>query len=279
MIERRAHPKGSSEPRKSPGLVTQLTMKRSPRGIPGPPSVSGLASRPIKSEPRGYRTGWMCVTSSGSMPDVIATPSVKSTVLLREVAPTIASLFVRTRRPSAGESAGRDPRSRARKRRSTVPRTPAARMTMGGAPLFPVAGQDRRAANAREGVTTVVFLPERVHLRFRKDLRPALLGQVEVVLVQRVLGVVAAADHASSAKHTARPRRALAAEVGVGDLLSRLAEKDGDVGSPESSALADLLRALPQDSIGLGEPWIGRGAQHPLCRDVVRCERLFPVPA
>src|SRR5207245_2060367 len=197
MIERRAQPKGSSEPRKSPGLVTQLTMKRSPRGIPGPPSVSGLASRPIKSEPRGYRTGSMCVTSSGSMPDVIATPSVKSTVLLREVAPTIASLF----------------------------------------------------------------------------------GQVEVVLVQRVLGVVAAADHASSAKHTSRPRRTLAAEVGVGDLLSRLAEKDGDVGSPESSALADLLRALPQDSIGLGEPWIGRGAQHPLCRDVVRCERLFPVPA
>src|SRR5437867_1830688 len=162
------------------------------------------------------------------MPDVIATPSVKSTVLLREVAPTIASLFVRTRRPSAGESAGRDPRSRARKRRSTVPRTPAARMTMGRSTLSCL-GQDRRAANAREGVTTVVFLPERVYLRFRKDPRPALLGQVEVVLVQRVLGVVAAADHASSAKHTARPRRTLAAEVGVGDLLSRLAEKDGDV--------------------------------------------------
>src|SRR5256885_255311 len=90
---------------------------------------------------------------------------------------------------------------------------------------------------------------------------------------------MAAADHAASAKHATRPRRTIASEIGVRNLLSRLTKKHGDVCAPERCALADLLRAFPQDTIRLGEPWIGRRAQHPLCGGVVRRERLLPVRA
>ena len=48
-----AQPRGMSDLRKSPGRRSELTRKRSGRGMPGPPSVSGLASSPMKSEPRG----------------------------------------------------------------------------------------------------------------------------------------------------------------------------------------------------------------------------------
>ena len=65
------------------------------------------------------------------MLDVIATPSVKSASLLYEVAPTIASLLVRTWWPSDGDRSGNHFSSLARSKRSIVPRTPAATMTMG----------------------------------------------------------------------------------------------------------------------------------------------------
>ena len=52
-IVRRAQPKGTSDRAKSAGRVTQAAMKRSGRGTRPPPSVSGLASRPMRSEPRG----------------------------------------------------------------------------------------------------------------------------------------------------------------------------------------------------------------------------------
>ena len=48
-----AQPRGMSDLRKSPGRTTELTRNRNGRGMPGPPSVSGLASSPMKSDPRG----------------------------------------------------------------------------------------------------------------------------------------------------------------------------------------------------------------------------------
>ena len=65
------------------------------------------------------------------MLDVMATPSVKSASLLYDVAPTIASLLVRTCRPSDGDRSGNHFSSRARSMRSIVPRTPAASTTIG----------------------------------------------------------------------------------------------------------------------------------------------------
>jgi len=52
MIVRRAQPSGTSERSRSSGRLRQFHRKRSGRGTPGPPSVSGFASRPITSEPR-----------------------------------------------------------------------------------------------------------------------------------------------------------------------------------------------------------------------------------
>ena len=65
------------------------------RGVPGMPSVSTVASRPIRLLPWPYRTGSTCVRGSGWNDDVIATPRVKSTSLRREIAPTSDSEFVR----------------------------------------------------------------------------------------------------------------------------------------------------------------------------------------
>src|SRR5262249_48213771 len=56
----------------------------------------------------------------------------------------------------------------------------------------------------------------------RQHLDPELLGEPEVVLDQRVLGAVATADHAAAAADAAGAPGALAAEIGIVDLLARL---------------------------------------------------------
>src|SRR5207248_3469265 len=89
-----------------------------------------------------------------------------------------------------------------------------------------------------------------------KDARSHLLGEVEIVLVQRVLGVVTATDQASSAKHASRPGGALAAEIRVRDQLPRFAEKYGDFSALESLTPADLLSAFLQHAVRFCEPGI-----------------------
>src|SRR5207342_2563739 len=77
-----------------------------------------------------------------------------------------------------------------------------------------------------------------------------LLGEPKVVLHQRVLGPVAAADHAAAATNAAAPPGPLAAEVRVLDLLAGLAEKSTDPGRLERVADPDLLAVFPQQLVG-----------------------------
>src|SRR6478736_838094 len=56
------------------------------------------------------------------------------------------------------------------------------------------------------------------------------LGEPEIVLDERVLGPLRAADHAAPTARAAGALRPLAAEEGIGHRLARLAEEDADAG-------------------------------------------------
>ena len=110
-----------------------------------------------------------------------------------------------------------------------------------------------------------------------EDAHAAPLGEVEVVLHERVLGAVAAADHALAALDAAGPVRALAAEVGVLDGLARLAEVHADVRLRMGVLDAQLAAQLAQHAVALVVERDARDAEHPLGGVVVRGERLLPV--
>ena len=146
-------------------------------------------------------------------------------------------------------------------------------------PQLSSARHDGCAAQSDEAVAAVWRLLDCIYARFGEDLSPQLLREVEIVLVQGVLGVVPASDHAAAAKDTTRPRGSRAPKVRIPDQLSGGTEKDRHVGGLEGPALVDLFRALPQNPIRLGQPWIRGGSKHPPGGDVMRRQRFLPVLA
>ena len=107
-------------------------------------------------------------------------------------------------------------------------------------------------------------------------LRAGLLGEVEVVLDERVLGVVRAADHAARALDAAGALRTLAAEVRIGDGHALLAEVHADpgllVGVPDAEVLAERSQDVVGRVVGgdVGDP------EHPLGLVVVGPQRVLP---
>ena len=176
---------------------------------------------------------------------------------------------------------GRAPLWRQLASRLLVPRAPAATIT-------PRAVCVRRRLRSQEPERSLVDRvavgavggAERAdlgHLALGLDLDPELLGEPEVVLHQRVLGAVAAADHAAAAAHAAGAAGPLAAEEGVGDLDPRLVEEDPDLGVGEGLADADLLAVFLQQLVGRADAFVLDHAEHPLCRVVVGRELPLPV--
>src|SRR4029077_16179031 len=53
------------------------------------------------------------------------------------------------------------------------------------------------------------------HARLREDMRPVFLGKVEIVLVERVLGIVPAAHHAAAAARAGGALGSIASEVRI----------------------------------------------------------------
>jgi hypothetical protein len=109
-----------------------------------------------------------------------------------------------------------------------------------------------------------------------------LLGQVEVVLHQGVLGVVPAADHALADLEAAASARAGAAEERVVDLDARLlaavaAEEDPDRRRPKGGGDAHLLGDLSVDPVGQGHRRVGDDPQHPVGLVVERRQLGPPV--
>ncbi len=111
-------------------------------------------------------------------------------------------------------------------------------------------------------------------------LRAAALGEVEVVLDERVLGAVGAADHAAPAQLAAGAVGSLAAEERVGDGLAGPAlpaEEDPDGRLFVGVADAELLAELAQELVGGVVVGVLDDAEHPLGLGVVGRERALPV--
>src|SRR5947209_19971839 len=112
-------------------------------------------------------------------------------------------------------------------------------------------------------------------MALRTDLHTELLGEVEVVLAERVLRVEATTHHARAAADAAAALWPLAAEVWVRDGLPRRAEVHAHRGPAvlDVHVLAQLLEQL----VGVVlERHVG-GPQHSLGLVVVRRARGLPV--
>ena len=106
---------------------------------------------------------------------------------------------------------------------------------------------------------------------------PSCLGEPEVVLRQRVLGSVPAADHAASAADAAASLGARAAEERIRVRSSRLAGVDADPGRLEGLLDADLGRVLPEQLVGRTQLVVGADAEHAFGGLVVGGELDLPV--
>ncbi len=152
-------------------------------------------------------------------------PGVKSASLSADRADSTASEFVRLSSPTRGESSGRERRPQLVQQALGVER---------------VAGEDHVAAvnvRRRAGCPYVVCVrdsrrrPDDVDDgRQRVHNRAGTLSEVQVVLDQRVLGVVAAPGHAGAAVDAGVAGGTRAAEERIGDLgAGLLAEQHADV--------------------------------------------------
>ena len=138
--------------------------------------------------------------------------------------------------------------------------------------------RERRAAGARRDRIAAAFeRPYPRDLRVGLDFRAALLGQPEVVLVERVLRFVPAADHAAAAARAAGALRPFAAEVGIGHLHIRLPEENGDVRGRPAVLPADVLPHLAENLVGQRRERHARGAQHSFGGGVVGRELELPI--
>ena len=210
------------------------------------------------------------------MLEVIATEREKSRLSSGAVTAWIDSELVRTTWPRRSDRRGRAPEClqsasswlvpsgarrdhhSARRQRALAPAQPGARVrgghdcvAVGAVGARPADGS--RSPGARAGSAA-----------------PSSLGEPQVVLDQRVLGAVAAPDHAAAAAHAARAGRSLAVEVGVVDLDARLAEVHPHAGLLEGLADAQLARRTPcKQLVRRGHPCVVGHAEHPLGRVVV----------
>src|SRR5690606_16673194 len=106
-------------------------------------------------------------------------------------------------------------------------------------------------------------------LRLGEQGQPEPLGQVEVVLVERVLGAYPAPRHTGPAERAPGAIRSLAVEVRVRDLLPRLAKVDSDVGRAEVRLAPEVLGDLSQHLVAALQARVGCRPQHALRRPVV----------
>ncbi len=130
-------------------------------------------------------------------------------------------------------------------------------------------------------VATVVAGTDARDRGHRVDDRAARLGEVQVVLGQRVLGVVAAAGHALAAVPAGAARRAGTTEVRVRDLvavgLAGAAEEHADRGRVPRVADPHVVGDLLHHLVGRGHDRVVDDAEHPLRLVVVRRQLLAPV--
>ena len=109
------------------------------------------------------------------------------------------------------------------------------------------------------------------------DACAAFFREIQVVLVQRILGVVLAAGHARAAADAALAVGAYTAEVGIGRGFARSAEEHADVGDLHAIAAAHFLGHFTQHLISRPQHRIRHGPEHALGGAVVRRQLGLPV--
>src|SRR5664280_121084 len=117
-------------------------------------------------------------------------------------------------------------------------------------------GLHRRNFIPKVAVGHAIERPNIYHSRLCENFGVMLLRQVKVVLVERVLGAVAATHHAAAAGHAGRPLRAFSAEIWIRKrLATRLVFRrleDSDIRPVErvsdSCSLGNLLQPMVRRS-------------------------------
>jgi hypothetical protein len=118
------------------------------------------------------------------------------------------------------------------------------------------------------------------HLALGPDLRAPFLGKIQVVLHQRVLGIIAAAHHAPAAVVAGPARRTFPIEIGIGVFLSlftRLAKERPDGGWAEGQIGFQLGGNFLQHLIGRPFAGVGGYTEHAAGGVVVRQQDILPV--
>ncbi len=139
--------------------------------------------------------------------------------------------------------------------------------------------EEARRLPRPDAISLAAVRPERLDVYdpvLGEDPGPELLGEIEIVLVQAVLGVLAAAGHALAAKLAADTVRPLALEIGVRGRLAFLAEINADRRQAVGRFAPDLgRRLLHQDVLG-GLDGIAHDPEHAPGQVVIRKELIFP---
>src|SRR4029079_7745593 len=115
--------------------------------------------------------------------------------------------------------------------------------------------------------------------RLGENLGSTLLCKIQVILIERVLGLVPTADHACAAADAAGAVGALAAEERIRNRLARLAEVDADGRAMKRVAATEIIGDLFQQAIGFDEGFARHRTEHAPRSVVVRSELLLPVEA
>ncbi len=113
--------------------------------------------------------------------------------------------------------------------------------------------------------------------RLREHLGTLFLGKVQVVLVERVLGPVATADHAAAAQPATGALRSLPAKERVRHGDAGLAKIDADIGPVEGVTKALVECGVPQQLVGPAQIGVLNHSQHVLGRIKKTRHDRFPV--
>ena len=210
---------------------------------------------------------------------------MKSTSSRGARAARMASELVRESSPSRGETRGRSPRrAHAGAAAAGCPAPTPTTTTWSAAQRAPPArtpGVPHVDLVARRPGQVAVPRADARHRRHRVDPRPRRLGEVQVVLDQRVLRVVPAPGHALAAVQAPVARGPRAAEVRVGDLLARFSppapKKTPTSAVAEGVADAHLLGDVAHHLVRGRDARVGRGAEHPRGLVVGQVELVGPV--
>ncbi len=106
---------------------------------------------------------------------------------------------------------------------------------------------------------------------------PSSFREIQVVLVEGVLGAVAAADHAAAAEVAPGSIGARTVEIRIRDGDIGMPEVDADIGGFEGVAETASFGGSHQGVVGFAELGIGDGAEHPSCGGEVLGHDRSPV--